>query len=315
MVHGRAHEALQNQVAFSQAICYGASGFRLMVTLCMLESGVQNVLKERMICVSMLAVCLMLALTFLPPTASATDPASSFAVARLDPKPQPAFVPFPVGEELLFELRWMGVLAGHASMAVSNQLIRDGHDVYHMKTIAQSSPFFSAFYHVRDEGETYVDVHGLYPRYFSLDQREGGRVVQRTVTFDPQRRVAIYTKNQQAPREIEVPPMVQDSLSSLYVLRTLPLQVGHTAHLHTFANGRIYDVEIQVLRREQVVAYWGAVDTLVVRPLLRFQEILRQTGEVLIWLTDDARRLPVRMKTAIKVGSIEATLIEVKGAQ
>jgi hypothetical protein len=139
--------------------------------------------------------------------------------------------------------------------------------------------------------------------------------VQRTVTFDPQRRVAIYTKNQQAPREIEVPPMVQDSLSSLYVLRTLPLQVGHTAHLHTFANGRIYDVEIQVLRREQVVAYWGAVDTLVVRPLLRFQEILRQTGEVLIWLTDDARRLPVRMKTAIKVGSIEATLIEVKGAQ
>jgi hypothetical protein len=91
--------------------------------------------------------------------------------------------------------------------------------------------------------------------------------------------------------------------------------VGHTAHLHTFANGRIYDVEIQVLRREQVVAYWGVVDTLVVRPLLRFQEILRQTGEVLIWLTDDARRLPVRMKTAIKVGSIEATLIEVKGAQ
>lgn len=236
-------------------------------------------------------------------------------VARLDPKPQPPFVPFSVGEELVFELRWMGLLAGHASMMVSSQLTRDGHDVYHIKSIVQSSPFFSVFYHVRDVGETYLDVYGLYPRSFSLDQREGGRAVQRTVIFDPQRQVAIYTKNQRAPQELAVPPKVQDSLSSFYALRTLPLQVGQTAHMHTFANGRTYTVEIQVLRRERVEAYWGSVDTLVVRPLLRFQEILRQTGEVLIWLTDDARRLPVRMRTAIKVGAIEAALIEVKGAR
>jgi hypothetical protein len=234
-------------------------------------------------------------------------------VARLDPKPQPAFVPFSAGEELLFELRWMGLLAGHASMTVSDQLTHEGHDVYHIKVIAQSSPFFSVFFPVRDVGESYVDVQGLYPRLFFLAQREGRYTVQRSVIFDPQRHVAVYTKNQEAARSIDVPPRVQDSLSSFYVLRTLPLQVGQTAHMHTFVNGRTYDVEIQVLRREQVTAYWGVVDTLVVRPLLRFQEILRQEGEVLIWLTDDARRLPVRMRTAIKVGSIEAALIDVKG--
>jgi hypothetical protein len=48
---------------------------------------------------------------------------------------------------------------------------------------------------------------------------------------------------------------------------------------------------------------------------MRFEEILRQKGEVLIWVTDDERRLPVRLKTAIKVGSIEATLIAVKSMQ
>jgi hypothetical protein len=234
-------------------------------------------------------------------------------VARLDPKPQPAAIPFSVGEELVFELRWMGLLAGHANMMVSSQLIREGHDVYHIKVLAQSTPFFSVFFPVRDVGETYVDVQGLYPRSFFLDQREGRHVVQRSVIFDPQRQVAVYTKNQEAPRSIAVPPRVQDSLSSFYALRTLPLQVGQTTQMHTFANGRTYDVEIQVLRREKVTAYWGAVDTLVVRPLLRFQEILRQKGEVLIWLTDDARRLPVRMRTAIKVGSIEAALVDVKG--
>ena len=71
--------------------------------------------------------------------------------------------------------------------------------------------------------------------------------------------------------------------------------MGQSIHLHTFANGKTYDVEVQILRREKVEAYWGPVDALVVRPLMRFEEILRQKGEVLIWVTDDDRRLPIRM--------------------
>jgi hypothetical protein len=93
------------------------------------------------------------------------------------------------------------------------------------------------------------------------------------------------------------------------------LQVGQSIHLHTFSNGKTYDLEVQILRREKIEAYWGTVDTLVVQPLMRFQEILRQKGDVLIWVTDDERRLPIRMRTAIKVGSIEATLIDVKDLQ
>ncbi len=264
---------------------------------------------------SSLARILILVLSLPPAIASAADAALPQTEACLEAKPGPATVPFAVGEELLFEVRWMGLLAGNASMAVNGQLSRDGHDVYHIRTRAQSSPFFSAFYHVRDLGETYIDVCELYPWYFQLDQREGKRVVQRTVTFDQERGRAMYTKNQAPPQEVAVPPKVQDSLSSFYFLRTLPLRVGEPIHMHMFSNGRTYDVEIQVLRHERVEAYWGPVDTFVVRPVLRFQELLRQTGDVLIWLTDDERRLPVRMRTEIKVGTVEATLIDVKGAQ
>jgi hypothetical protein len=32
-------------------------------------------------------------------------------------------------------------------------------------------------------------------------------------------------------------------------------------------------------------------------------------GEMVIWLTDDSRRLPVKMQTKVKVGSITATLV------
>jgi hypothetical protein len=256
---------------------------------------------------------MLFVLSFFPAPVFATDPFPSSTVARVDSAPRSAVVPFFVGEELVFEVRWMGLLAGNASMAVHSQLTRDGHDVYHIKTLAQSSPFFSFFYPVRDMGETFMDVRQLYPWYFHLDQQEGSRVSQRTVAFDRSRGVAIYTKNQEAPQEIEIPPGVHDSLSSFYALRTLTLRVGHSVHMNTFSNGRVYDVEVQILRREKVDAYWGPVETFVVRPLMRFQEILRQKGDVHIWITDDDRRLPVRMETTIKVGSIEAMLIHVKG--
>jgi hypothetical protein len=279
------------------------------------ESGVHSALNQRTIHVSYCGYILIFLLFLTPATAFATDFPSPHAVASLKSEARPADVPFFVGEELVFELRWMGLLAGNASMAVSGQVTRDGHDVYHIRSLAESSPVFSLFYNVRDVGETFVDVRELYPWYFHLDQREGSRVVQRTVAFDQQRGVAIYTKNQETPQEVKVPLRVQDSLSSFYILRTLPLHVGQSIYLNTFSNGKTYDVEVQILRREKVEAYWGPVDALVVRPLMRFEEILRQKGDVLIWVTDDDRRLPIRMKTAIKVGSIEATLIDVKSVQ
>ena len=279
------------------------------------ESGVQSALDQRTIQVSYFGYILIFFLSLIPPTAFATDSPAPQPVASLKSESRPAAIPFFVGEELLFEVRWMGLLAGSASMAVSGQVSRDGHSVYHIRSSAESTPFFSLFYNVRDRGETFVDVRELYPWYFRLDQREGSRTAQRTVAFDQRRGVATYTKNQETPQEVQVPVGVQDSLSSFYILRTLPLHVGQSIHLHTFSNGKTYDVEVQILRREKVEAYWGTVDTLVVRPLMRFQEILRQKGEVLIWVTDDDRRLPIRMTTAIKVGSIEATLIDVKSLQ
>jgi hypothetical protein len=279
------------------------------------ESEVHCVLNQRRIQLSFGSYLLLFLLSLTPATAFATDPPTPPTVASLKSESRSAALPFFVGEELIFEVRWMGLLAGSASMAVSGQVTRDGHDVYHIRSLAESSPFFSLFYYVRDMGETFVDVRELHPWYFRLDQHEGSRVVQHTVTFDQQRGVAIHTKNQEAPQEVKVPVGVHDSLSSFYMLRTLPLRVGQSIHLHTFANGKTYDVEVQILRREKVEAYWGPVDALVVRPLMRFEEILRQKGDVLIWVTDDDRRLPIRMRTAIKVGSIEATLIDVKNIQ
>ena len=65
-----------------------------------------------------------------------------------------------------------------------------------------------------------------------------------------------------------------------------------------------------MIRKERIVTAAGEFDTVVVNPLLKFEGIFQRKGEVYLWLTDDSRKMPVRMKSKIAIGSIFAELVE-----
>ncbi len=43
--------------------------------------------------------------------------------------------------------------------------------------------------------------------------------------------------------------------------------------------------------------------------MLKSEGVFDRTGDMLIWLTDDERRIPILMKSKVKIGSITATLV------
>jgi hypothetical protein len=47
----------------------------------------------------------------------------------------------------------------------------------------------------------------------------------------------------------------------------------------------------------------------VVKPILRAEGFFARTGDVTIWVTDDALRIPVKMTTKVKLGKITAMLV------
>src|SRR5215475_2018824 len=106
---------------------------------------VHRVLTQRTIQVSFCGFLWLFLLSLTPAAAFATDPHGPPTVASLKSEPRSATLPFFVGEELSFEVRWMGLRAGNAHMGVSGQITRNGHDVYHIRSFAESSPFFSLF--------------------------------------------------------------------------------------------------------------------------------------------------------------------------
>ena len=99
-----------------------------------------------------------------------------------------------------------------------------------------------------------------------------------------------------------------DTLSSFYYYRSVSLQVGTSSFIDIFDGKKLWNTEVQVLRREEIVTPLGKFRTVVIKPLLKSNGIFARTGDIFIWLTDDERRIPVLMKSKVKVGNITATV-------
>jgi hypothetical protein len=85
--------------------------------------------------------------------------------------------------------------------------------------------------------------------------------------------------------------------------------VGETLSAKVFASRKSWDLEVRVLSRETLDTVLGRRETLVVEPLLKFEGIFQRKGRVIVWLTDDADRTPVRMQSEIVIGSFVSTLV------
>lgn len=103
---------------------------------------------------------------------------------------------------------------------------------------------------------------------------------------------------------------VIDTLSGIYLLRSRQLQVGNTETLHIFDSEIYADVPVEILRRETVrLLNLTNIDTLVVRPLQKTAGLFRRTGDILIWMTDDVNKVPVKIVTTVALGTVTVELL------
>lgn len=103
---------------------------------------------------------------------------------------------------------------------------------------------------------------------------------------------------------------VMDAVSGFYYLRNRDLEVGNSVELHLFDSNEYSPTTVEVLRKERIELPGGdEVNTLVLHPLFKTAGFFRRTGDIMIWLTDDKFRLPVRLETYISLGKVTAELI------
>jgi hypothetical protein len=214
--------------------------------------------------------------------------------------------PFRPGEYLKFSVQYGFIHAGSAYLEVPGVEQVAGHPVLLLQARAESNKFFSAFYKVRNRIQSYWDAEGRFSRRYAENRREGGYRTQSEIIFDYDRLEARYNDGRTFP----VTPNVQDALSSFYYTRTQALPIGGSILFDYHASRRNVPLEVKILGRETVQTPAGKFDCVAVEPILKAGGIFKNKGRLVIWLTDDERRMPVLMKSKVTIGSISVVLQE-----
>ena len=228
--------------------------------------------------------------------------------------PPPASnVHFKVGEKLTYGLSWGIITAGTAVLEVAERRSLSGRSVVKLIHTARSNEFVSAFYPVNNRVESLLDEEAAYPHHLLFNRREGKRKNDIEVIFDQAAHKATVTKDGNT-ETMEVPPDVQDTLSVIYFFRTLrPADAGSSTIIHVNHDKKNYKLELRVEGTERLKGPLGEFDTVRILAIMPFRGLFMNEGNIRVWVTNDAARVPVLMKAKVIIGSITATLTGAEG--
>ena len=218
---------------------------------------------------------------------------------------------FKEGEKLTFDLNYGFVTAGIAVMEIPRIKRISGREAYHIVFEVNSVPSFDMFYKVRDRYETYLDIEGLFPWRFEQHIREGGYTRDFSAFFDQRKGKAKTSEG-----EYEIPLYVNDIVSAFYYARTFDysdMEVDDLVHLQNFYKDRVYDLDVKFLGKETIEVPAGKFDCIIVEPLVKEGGLFKHEGNIIVWLTDDEFKLPVKVRTKIVIGYVEAKLSAYEG--
>jgi len=229
---------------------------------------------------------------------------------------------FELGEELLFEAEFSRSLL--RSIDVADLKFRatrtpETPSVLSFSADVSSKGFFARLFNLkfRERVESTVEPASFTVQKTTILDEQGKRVRATESTFDRSKGQMTWTSrdpnNPSAePRHAvtEFSGQLQDVLSAIYFIRTQPLVVGKSFDVFIGDGGKVYTIPVRVVEKRKVRTILGRVDVLRVNPELFGPDRLieKEKGEFSIWITDDARHIPVASRVKTDYGTFEIKL-------
>jgi hypothetical protein len=224
--------------------------------------------------------------------------------------------PFQVGEKLTYQIFWGPFVAGRATLEVNAIEQIDGKDCYHLIAEARTSGLVDLLFHFENRTESWLDVNDLFTRRSRQRTVEGRRTKADDTHYDYVTGRSVTTNFMNGKSRIErLDGPVQDVISSVYYVRTQPLQLDSSTEFKVNTSGTNYTVNIRPDQRKTLrVRPVGEVAALRVEPRPTLNIVAANNGRVWFWISDDQRRLPLLVASDMKIGSARLVLSKVKTA-
>ena len=248
-----------------------------------------------------------------PPGVPAPTPAPT---PTPNPRPTPAplsappvevsGMPFKVGEQLNYRVYLASVQqpVGLVSYQVRSRSRYFDHDGLMLSTSAQTTDAALRLFVANDQLTSYVDPQTLLPYRFEFNLSEGSR-----------RRNEVWSINQdygnatkQGSAKIDIPIGTHDYLSIFYAVRSMNLAPGRQNAVSILVNGRPKTVIITAVRHEMIQLEAQKISAVQVK-LTTPEDRQPDKFQLRAWISDDDRRLPLRLTAVTELGALRADLV------
>ena len=219
--------------------------------------------------------------------------------------------PFRVGETLTYDVSWSAFLvAGTVVMTVRDKKPSLDSTAYYIVAEARPAPFLAKLYSLYYKLDTLLDVNSLLPQRGSLYTEEGNQHRLKTTRFDRAARKAFFEDQSTTTVKADFPiaPSTLDALSSLYVLRAIPLKAGLHVTMPVTDDGLNYKLTIDVAAPERIKTPLGEIGAWKVIPVVADDKGQTVGKNLAVWISDDARRYPLKIQADMPVGSFVLVL-------
>lgn len=246
-----------------------------------------------------------------PPSQDMAPPATPAEPVPACPNPLPALhtpLAFMPGELLEFDLDALGAQAGKLTMKV--QPIDKG--ALPIQVEAQTNTFFSKVRRVKGVSTSYLHPRTLRPSRYTEDATENEVHRKVDVAFGAKdRSVKVdYLIDAKPPGHYDY-TYDKDGLDvagAIYLMRQLPMKEGLPVCFDVYGIRRLWRLSGTVVKREHISLPLGQFDAWYLNGTAVRIDKPTQKREVHVWISDDARRLPLVAVGTLDLGAVRATL-------
>lgn len=236
------------------------------------------------------------------PVAPTTSPAQPTAATASDPTLDA--LPFKVGEQLNYQV-FLGTMtqpAGSATFQVRGRGRSFDKDSLHYTVSAQTSPVVQKLFVANDQITSYVDVRTLLPFRTELKLVEGRFRKNQVLSINQDYGVATTDQNV----KIEIPVGTHDYLSFFYLARTFNLAPPRRNAVSLLVNNKPTTLFISSIKRETIQL--GTQSIPAIQVSLTTDDPQPDKFQLRAWISDDRRRLPLRLIAMTEIGPVRADL-------
>ena len=220
------------------------------------------------------------------------------------------------GEKFVFAIKYFGVTAGKMVVQTLPEMILANRKAYHFRVTLKSAKFYSYMFKADDNLDSFVDKESFIPLKYSLVQRETNKDVTDLQLFDFAKLKTHFFYNkikkgkEHRKKKVEyIPTFFQDSMSTLYFLRGLPLNVGekYTFPLVNRAKVKQIKVFVEKIEKIEVMGHEIEAKKLLAKDLL--SGVIKKQRSIVIWFSNDKLHRILKIVAKVKVGTIRGELI------